>query len=108
MLPQLEQQALFNSANFSRDIYFDANTTLQATGLSVLWCPSDGLASQPRLLQGCPPMQVINYSSYTASTGLYYRHPPEPWTAASLTLLPGLNANCAGCSCQTFRSGSPT
>ena len=42
MLPQLEQQPLFNATNFSRNIYVAANSTVFATGLSMLGCPSDG------------------------------------------------------------------
>ena len=41
MLPQLEQQPLFNAVNFDRNIYTSPNTTIFATGVKTLWCPSD-------------------------------------------------------------------
>ena len=40
MLAQLEQPALFNAMNFNRNMYSIANSTIYATGLSVLWCPA--------------------------------------------------------------------
>src|SRR5436309_2009691 len=42
MLAQFEQQPLFNAVNFNHDIYTIANQTIHETGLSTLWCPSDG------------------------------------------------------------------
>jgi prepilin-type N-terminal cleavage/methylation domain-containing protein/prepilin-type processing-associated H-X9-DG protein len=42
MLGQFEQTQLYNAMNFSRSIYSIANNTIYATGLSALWCPSDG------------------------------------------------------------------
>src|SRR4051812_6367112 len=41
MLGQLDRQPLFNAANFSRSIFASANSTIYATGLEFLWCPSD-------------------------------------------------------------------
>ena len=38
----IEQSAIYNAMNFSIPIYYSANTTVCGTGLSVLWCPSDG------------------------------------------------------------------
>ena len=42
MLGQFDQQPLYNAMNFSRSIYSAANSTVYATGLTSLWCPSDG------------------------------------------------------------------
>jgi prepilin-type N-terminal cleavage/methylation domain-containing protein/prepilin-type processing-associated H-X9-DG protein len=42
MLGQFEQQPLYNAMNFSRSIYSVTNQTVYLTGLSTLWCPSDG------------------------------------------------------------------
>ena len=39
---QFEQQPLYNAMNFSRSIYSGPNSTVYATGLATLWCPSDG------------------------------------------------------------------
>jgi prepilin-type N-terminal cleavage/methylation domain-containing protein/prepilin-type processing-associated H-X9-DG protein len=41
LLPQLEQQPLFNAVNFDRNLYLAPNTTIFATGVKTLWCPSD-------------------------------------------------------------------
>ena len=38
----IEQSAIYNAMNFSIPIYYNANTTVCGTGLSVFWCPSDG------------------------------------------------------------------
>jgi len=42
ILPQLEQQPLFNAANFDLSVAFKANDTASLTPLSVFLCPSDG------------------------------------------------------------------
>ncbi len=42
MLGQFDQMPLYNAYNFSRSIYSGPNSTVYATGLSSLWCPSDG------------------------------------------------------------------
>ena len=47
MLPQLDQQPLFNAVNSSRSIYNSPNTTIFATGVKTLWCPSDPTIDQP-------------------------------------------------------------
>ncbi len=36
-----EQNSLFNAMNFNLNVYDIENTTINATGLSILWCPSD-------------------------------------------------------------------
>src|SRR5262249_12825351 len=38
LLPQLEQQAAFHAVNFDVRIWNKENTTICATGLSILWC----------------------------------------------------------------------
>jgi prepilin-type N-terminal cleavage/methylation domain-containing protein/prepilin-type processing-associated H-X9-DG protein len=42
LLPYYEQGALYNAYNFSLENYCDASGTVNAAGLSILWCPSDG------------------------------------------------------------------
>jgi prepilin-type N-terminal cleavage/methylation domain-containing protein/prepilin-type processing-associated H-X9-DG protein len=75
LLGQLEQQPLFNSVNFSRNIYVAANYTVYATGLSALWCPSDGNITRP-VDAGTyydPPLHiVVRFSSYAGCTGTWY------------------------------------
>lgn len=77
MLAQLEQQPLFNAVNFSKDIYTVANLTIHETGLSTLWCPSDGTISQQVLLPYSyldipEEKNRLSYSSYAGCTGVFY------------------------------------
>ena len=75
LLGQLEQQPLFNSVNFSRNIYVAANYTVYATGLSALWCPSDGniMRSVDAGTYYDPPLHiVVRFSSYAGCTGTWY------------------------------------
>ncbi len=66
MLGQLEQQPLYNAVNFSRSIYASANYTIFATGLDVLWCPSDPsirdaveiTLNEPTVELHCPLLQL--------------------------------------------------
>ena len=63
---------------FSRSIYASANYTIYATGLSVLWCPSD--PSIQEVVQYPfyePPLTPsIRFTSYAGCTGVF---DPEPW-----------------------------
>jgi prepilin-type processing-associated H-X9-DG protein len=75
MLAQIEQQPLFNAANFSRNICTASNYTVYATGLSTLWCPSDGQISRS-VDAGTyydPPLHItVRFSSYAGCTGTWY------------------------------------
>ena len=42
LLPYYEQGQVFNALNQSLGMYCDAQATVIGTGLSNLWCPSDG------------------------------------------------------------------
>ena len=54
MLPQLEQQPLFNAINFNMNMWNAPNFTVHGVGISTLWCPSDPGCSEPRTLpDGC-------------------------------------------------------
>jgi prepilin-type processing-associated H-X9-DG protein len=72
-----EQQATFNSINFSVQSTYVPNLTAAGTGLSVLWCPSDPTISQavtytdPTSPTGTDKLQ---YSSYGGFNG--------PWVPA--------------------------
>jgi hypothetical protein len=62
--------------NFSLTIGVQANTTVCATGLNVLWCPSDGSIVNlgytypaPFTFDGGP--LPITYSSYAGSLGMW-------------------------------------
>ena len=64
MLPQLEQQSLASSYNYSQGSVDLANRTVLATGLRVLWCPSDGTITEGRPA----PATTSNFGAYISST----------------------------------------
>jgi len=72
----IEQGAIYNAMNFSIPIYYSANTTICAAGLSVFWCPSDGTIVNLRYTVPAPatfdngPLPVT-YSSYAGSLGTW-------------------------------------
>jgi prepilin-type N-terminal cleavage/methylation domain-containing protein/prepilin-type processing-associated H-X9-DG protein len=79
-----EQLSLFNAMNFNINIYDRANTTINGTGLTTLWCPSDaglnGSVSDPYTYPSgydigvsagtaSPLPEVMRYSSYAGMAG---------------------------------------
>jgi prepilin-type N-terminal cleavage/methylation domain-containing protein/prepilin-type processing-associated H-X9-DG protein len=74
LLAQLDQQPLFNAVNFSRSIFASANSTIYATGLEVLWCPSDPsiqmVVEYP--FYEAPLKEKVRFSSYAGCTGIWY------------------------------------
>jgi prepilin-type N-terminal cleavage/methylation domain-containing protein/prepilin-type processing-associated H-X9-DG protein len=79
MLPQLERQPLYNAVNFDRNIYTIANTTIFATGVSTLWCPSDPTIAQPVTADLAQTTQnQVQLSSYGCCTGTWYNHGRNP------------------------------
>ncbi len=74
MLGQLDQQALYNSVNFSRSIFASSNATIYATGLDVLWCPSDpSIRMQVEYpFYEEPFKEKVRFTSYAACTGVWY------------------------------------
>ena len=68
ILPFLEQSPLFNAFNSSVHYETAPNSTVNGTGLSVLWCPSDGLVSQADSQHfGWP----VRFCSYMGSSGTW-------------------------------------
>ena len=79
-----EQVALFNAMNFNINVYDRENTTINAIGLSILWCPSD---AGRRCVSDLPPpatsayprglrlpveaARVMRYSSYAGCAGAW-------------------------------------
>jgi prepilin-type N-terminal cleavage/methylation domain-containing protein/prepilin-type processing-associated H-X9-DG protein len=47
LLPYYEQGSLYNAFNANVHYFSFPNTTINATGISTLWCPSDGAVSTP-------------------------------------------------------------
>jgi len=85
LLAQLEQAPLFNSINFSRNMYQAANNTINGVGINVLWCPSDPSISKGRKcsfeFDALPPGmdQIMYYSSYAGCVGTWDQEPfPAP------------------------------
>ena len=95
MLGQLDQQPLFDAVNFSRSIFASANATIYATGLEVLWCPSD-----PSIRMEVeypfyedPFKEKIRFSSYAGCTGIWYANLssyPDPMNPARVAQINGL------------------
>jgi prepilin-type processing-associated H-X9-DG protein len=95
MLGQLDQEPLFNAVNFSRSIFASANATIYATGLEVLWCPSDPsirMEVEYPLFED-PLKEKIRFSSYAGCTGIWYADLsdyPDPMNPARVNLINGL------------------
>jgi prepilin-type N-terminal cleavage/methylation domain-containing protein/prepilin-type processing-associated H-X9-DG protein len=94
-LGQLDQQPLFDAVNFSRSIFASANATIYATGLEVLWCPSD--RSIPMEVEYAlfedPFKEKIRFSSYAGCTGIWYGDLtsfPDPMNTARVNQINGL------------------
>jgi prepilin-type N-terminal cleavage/methylation domain-containing protein/prepilin-type processing-associated H-X9-DG protein len=94
-LPQLDQQPLYNAVNFSRSIFASANATIYATGLDVLWCPSD-----PSIRMEVeypfyedPFKEKVRFSSYAGCTGTWYGDLsdfPDPLNPARVNQINGM------------------
>jgi prepilin-type N-terminal cleavage/methylation domain-containing protein/prepilin-type processing-associated H-X9-DG protein len=68
-----EQLPLFNAMNFMVNVYDWQNTTINAVGMSTLWCPSDPGVEAPQMeayvfLSFSPPLPM-RYSSYAGCAG---------------------------------------
>lgn len=77
LLNELEESSLYNSVNFSKNIYTYANITIQQAKLQILCCPSDGT------IQSHPTFPTVYFditdgkfapslSSYGVSAGTWY------------------------------------
>jgi prepilin-type N-terminal cleavage/methylation domain-containing protein/prepilin-type processing-associated H-X9-DG protein len=73
ILSFLEQGPLFNAFNSGVHYETAPNSTVNGTGLSVLWCPSDGMVSQADSKHfGWP----VRFCSYMGNAGTW-NSPPE-------------------------------
>ena len=95
MLGQLDQQPLYSAVNFSRSIFASANSTVFATGLEVLWCPSDPsirMEVEYPLFED-PLKEKFRFSSYAGCTGIWYGDLssfPDPMNPARVNQINGL------------------
>ena len=87
MLPQLEQQPLFNAINFNMNLWNSPNFTISGVAVNGLTCPSDfGAARQNIIPDGAqqdPGSLRVFYTSYAGNAGswvLWYQQelPPQP------------------------------
>ncbi|MHC5538271.1 DUF1559 family PulG-like putative transporter [Singulisphaera rosea] len=69
LLPFMEQAQLFNAYNSAVHYQNPPNYTVQSTGVTALWCPSDGKVSQ--LLPNAAP-GGMRFTSYKGSSGTWF------------------------------------
>ena len=68
LLEQMEQQSLASAYNYSCASFDSANRTVLATGLNILWCPSD-----PTISTAQPAPKTTNFGYYISSTSTVQR-----------------------------------
>jgi prepilin-type N-terminal cleavage/methylation domain-containing protein/prepilin-type processing-associated H-X9-DG protein len=76
LLPFYEQAPLYNSFNANVHYFSYPNTTVLATGISSIWCPSDGVVPAPTTLgpgsDGSVQIpQVMYHNSYFGNAGTW-------------------------------------
>ena len=75
MLPQLEQQPLFNSINFNMNMWNAPNFTIHGVSLNLLSCPSDPGAAEARIVPDGsmqdPGAVTMKYTSYAGNSGTW-------------------------------------
>jgi len=88
LLPYFEQVQVYNAFNTSLSFNDADNTTTHGTGISTLWCPSDGTVFAP-IITNAPlgggsiaPFPVY-LSSYGMNNGTWYQNSPWPWSTCS-------------------------
>jgi prepilin-type N-terminal cleavage/methylation domain-containing protein/prepilin-type processing-associated H-X9-DG protein len=94
-LAQLDQQPLLNTVNFSRSIFASANSTIFATGLELLWCPSDpSIRTEVEYpFYEDPLKERVRFSSYAGCTGTWYADLsdfPDPMNCARVDQINGV------------------
>ena len=98
MLAQFEQTALYNAMNFNRNMYSIANSTIYATGLTALWCPSDGTVSRALTFpwgmayDWGSAIATVRFTDYAACYGTWFADPFK-FAKKVKTYSPGISAN---------------
>jgi prepilin-type N-terminal cleavage/methylation domain-containing protein/prepilin-type processing-associated H-X9-DG protein len=85
LLPYHEQQQLWNATNFNYNMFSAGNTTITATSLNYLHCPSDPSIEDKHLFPGGSvdgTDMVMCYSSYGGNAGTWFQLPRFSWPAA--------------------------
>jgi prepilin-type N-terminal cleavage/methylation domain-containing protein/prepilin-type processing-associated H-X9-DG protein len=110
ILSYAEQQTVFNTINFADTPYGCRNSTIVATGVTMLWCPSDGTINGLRLYEACAGWDCttvpITFGNYAGMVGTYIpndgRFPSQQEMALENGVFPdvgapaGLNSNSTG------------
>jgi prepilin-type N-terminal cleavage/methylation domain-containing protein/prepilin-type processing-associated H-X9-DG protein len=88
LLPQMEQNQVFNAINFNYNIFGAGNTTITATSLSYLHCPSDPSIENKVFMAGGSVDGVdmtMCYSSYGGCAGTWFELPRFSWPQPAFT-----------------------
>ncbi|AGA30333.1 DUF1559 domain-containing protein [Singulisphaera acidiphila] len=103
-LPYLEQQAVYNSINFSLNIYRSSHATVHRIGINMLICPSDGEAGvrdyNGSIQDNTSNVKVL-FSSYATCAGLWFN-----WTRG--TTSPNTNTDFRAAATGIFYTNSAT
>src|SRR5258707_12736535 len=73
----LEHSRLYTSMIFTVNMFDIQNTTVVATGLTTLWCPSDPGVDTPTSMAftiGPAPASNVRYSSYAGNAGTWFNN----------------------------------
>jgi prepilin-type N-terminal cleavage/methylation domain-containing protein/prepilin-type processing-associated H-X9-DG protein len=75
--PYIEQASLYNAFNSNIHYFTPDNTTVMATGISTIWCPSDPAAATPALLASGSDGSVnfpstMYHNSYKGCAGTWF------------------------------------
>jgi prepilin-type N-terminal cleavage/methylation domain-containing protein/prepilin-type processing-associated H-X9-DG protein len=95
-----EQQSVFNTINFMDTPYGCRNSTIVSTGITMLWCPSDGTINGLRLFEAgagwdCSTVP-ITFGNYAGMVGTYMpnagRYPSQQIMALENGVYPDVGA----------------
>jgi prepilin-type N-terminal cleavage/methylation domain-containing protein/prepilin-type processing-associated H-X9-DG protein len=91
LLPFTEQSQVYNAINFNYNIFSAGNTTVTATSLSYLHCPSDPAIEIKVLNPGGGGNldggdMTMCYSSYGGNAGTWFQLPRYTWPLPEATL----------------------
>jgi prepilin-type N-terminal cleavage/methylation domain-containing protein/prepilin-type processing-associated H-X9-DG protein len=86
LLPQMEQQQVYNAVNFMGNMFGAENFTVVGTSLNYLHCPSDPAIENRVTISPGPPPFVMCYSSYGGNAGTWFQLPRFSWDPAEFQL----------------------
>ena len=100
ILGDMENQNLYNTINFSLNIYGYDNLTCHRLVPGTLWCPSDSLIARSvtRIEDGFgipKGVDVVTYTSYGGCSGMWYSH-PMGYSDNAMSRIPLITSNNNG------------